>query len=237
MKTPDKLTEELKRVLGESLKSVILYGSSANEDKTQIHSDFNILVVVETLDLPTLKALSSISKKWVKAGHPMPLYFEKSALINSADVFPIEFIDMKESHKVIFGEDIISLLKIGKQNYRHQLEYELRAKQIQFRLKFIEADGQAKDLQWLLTKSFSQFLVLFRATLHLVEIQVPEKRKDQLHHLKKHLSIDVEAWEKIHDLRENPQQLKLEELELLFSKMLESIQNVVLFVNNFNQQK
>jgi hypothetical protein len=52
---------------------------------------------------------------------------------NSADSFPIEFHDMKERRRVLYGLDVIAELKIDSKNYRRQVEHELRSKLLRLR--------------------------------------------------------------------------------------------------------
>ena len=52
---------------------------------------------------------------------------------NSADCFPIEFHDMKERRRVLYGLDVIADLKFDMRNYRTQVEHELRSKLLRLR--------------------------------------------------------------------------------------------------------
>ena len=73
--TLDVLTEELKRTFGESLTSVVLYGSAAAGDHTGKRSDYNVLVVAERIDSEHLRTFSKSARKWAQGGNPPPLFF------------------------------------------------------------------------------------------------------------------------------------------------------------------
>ncbi len=49
--TPEILTEELRRLLGESLVSVVLYGSKNTGERSERYSDYNVMVVCRRLGL------------------------------------------------------------------------------------------------------------------------------------------------------------------------------------------
>ena len=52
---------------------------------------------------------------------------------NSADSFPIEFRDMKDHRKLLFGVDVIADVKVDPKYHRVQVEHELRAKLFRLR--------------------------------------------------------------------------------------------------------
>ncbi len=62
----EKLNESLKRILGDKLISVILYGSAAAGDHAGKKSDMNVLVVTLELKPQELLNLSQTVIPWVK---------------------------------------------------------------------------------------------------------------------------------------------------------------------------
>jgi len=158
--TLEKLTEELKSACSANLKSVILYGSAAAGDHTGKRSDYNVLVVTEGLGRSELLAFSKTAKAWANAGNPAPLLFTMERLNKSTDVFPVELLDIKECHKILFGEDVVSDLDISTDNLRLQIEHELRGNLIQLRQQYLLSAGNAKEVCNLMVRSLSSFLVL-----------------------------------------------------------------------------
>ena len=68
-----------------------------------------------------------------------PLIMGMEELRRSADVFSIELLDMQQSYRVLWGEDVLSALVIPTRFHRVQLEYELREKTILLRQGLISA--------------------------------------------------------------------------------------------------
>ena len=62
-----------------------------------------------------------------------PTMMSEEEVHNSADCFPIEFRDMKDRRKVLYGVDVIADVKIDGKFYRAQVEHELRAKLFRLR--------------------------------------------------------------------------------------------------------
>src|SRR5580692_6691156 len=123
-----ELVDRLKQAQGERLRSVILYGSAAAGEHNEHFSDINILCVLTRVAPAELAASASIFEWWRKLGNPSPLLLSEEELRTSTDCFPIEFHDMQERRRVLFGADVIQDLVIEKVFYRAQVEMELRTK-------------------------------------------------------------------------------------------------------------
>src|SRR5579863_3030540 len=115
-----ELAAKLKDAAAGNLLSVILYGSAATEEFHEGHSDVNILCVVKTLGREDLAKLHAPSAWWVKKGHPAPLFLTQDELRHSADIFAIEFLDIKAAHRVLHGEDLVAGLEIPMKLHRLQ---------------------------------------------------------------------------------------------------------------------
>ena len=92
-------------------------------------------------------------------------------LQTSTDCFPIEFHDMQEQRRVLFGKDVIAGLAIDRSFYRAQVEHELRAKLLRLRQKGAGLLSDEKGLLRLMLDSVSTFLVLARHALLLSGVE------------------------------------------------------------------
>ena len=168
-KNLNSFTEQLKSKLGENLLLVSLYGSKARGEHVKRHSDINILIILNKRDLSCLKAIAGIKKK-PAFRDISPLVFTRDYLNSSVDTFPIEFLDIKESYSVLYGEDCLKGLKIGLKNLRHQCEWELKSKIIQLQKFYINSGGNTKALQQFLLKALPSFTVIFKNIQRLKNI-------------------------------------------------------------------
>jgi len=174
----ENYTQEIIKAFGEELKSVVLYGSKASGEDVKSHSDANVLVISENITLANLTKLSPATKKWAKAGNPPPVIFTAEEFFNSADVFPIEFLDMKDNSKLLFGQDFLTSLPVEKSNIRHQIEFDLRSKLLKLRQGYLSLHGNDKAVQALLIDSISSTLAVFRQTASLLGKERPLKKID-----------------------------------------------------------
>src|ERR1043166_7274547 len=107
-----ELIEKLKQTADRNLKCVVLYGSAATGEFQSGHSDLNVLCVLERLGAAELKKLNPVSAWWTHKGHPSPLVFTPEELRQAADVFAIELLDIKQGHRLLFGEDVFVSLDV-----------------------------------------------------------------------------------------------------------------------------
>ena len=224
--TLEGMADELKKCCGENLVSVVLYGSAAAGDHAGKRSDYNLLVVCRSLAVEDLDALSKVSARWAGQGNPPPLLFTLARLKSSADVFPIEFSDIQESRRVLFGPDPMADLKFSMENLRLELEHELKGKLIRLRERYLLTEGRPKAVLDLMVGSLSTFLVLFRNALRLYGEKPPARKLDALARLAGRVPCDVEVFKTISSLKEGAKIKDMEPADL-FRRYLKTVEEVV----------
>src|ERR1700761_7334455 len=161
------LVERLKTAFGEHMVSAVLYGSAAMGDWHEPSSDLNVLCVLDRVTPSELAHSEPVFRWWREKSNPPPLLLTEEEVRTSTDCFPMEFQDMQEHRRVLYGPDLIAELKIDRSFYRAQVEHELRAKQIRLRQRAAEALANSDGLLKLMTDSVSTFCVLGRHALIL----------------------------------------------------------------------
>ena len=113
---------------GAELLSLIVYGSAAGDEFDPKSSDINLLIVLKNVGLELLGKSRPIQEKWRKKRFARPLFMDREYIERSLDSFPIEFLNMKESYKVLYGEDVLAGLRIDPSDLRLQIEREMKGK-------------------------------------------------------------------------------------------------------------
>src|SRR5215471_10732601 len=131
--TLDELVSQLRAAYGTALNSVVLYGSAAAGEHIAKKSDYNVLVIVDALDAAKLTAASAVSRAWAEAGNPAPLTLTTSEWRGSADIFPMEYADILERNRVLFGSAPFDGIRVDLKDLRLQLEQEAMGKLIKLR--------------------------------------------------------------------------------------------------------
>lgn len=222
--TPETFTNKLQANMGDNLHAVVLYGSAAASDYVEKQSDYNILLVAEQWSLKTLDSLRTITAAWTKIGNPAPLCFTPERLIDSADVFPMEMLDILESHKILHGTDPLKGLQVSQTHLRHQLEFELRSKLLKLRHAYLQMDAPTKQIPAVLNDSLSSFLALFRGALRLFSATVPTDKLTATRELAAKLKVDLSIFEAI-------KAGKIKDSSQAFSRYLTTIEAVLDQIN------
>ncbi|MEK6543954.1 MAG: hypothetical protein AABZ44_05915 [Elusimicrobiota bacterium] len=201
-KDPLTFAQELKALYADRLLSVVLYGSAVTKERVVGYSDYNILAIFNEVTVPDLRKMSKVAKAWSKQGNPTPLVFTLQQLKRSADVFPMELLDIKEAHQVLIGDDLLGQVHVDEKNLRHQLEYELKGKAIQLREAYIIASDNEKAVKELISKSVSLFQILMRQALRLLKQQPLPPKKDAPRILARYIEFDAAVFDVVERLRE-----------------------------------
>src|SRR5215469_13086801 len=152
-----ELVEKFERAFHDRLVSVILYGSGAGSDHHANFSDLNVLCVLKEITPRELSEAEPILRWWREQNNPLPTMMSEEEVHNSADCFPIEFRDMKDRRKVLYGPDVIAEVKVEGKFYRAQIEHELRAKLFQLRQQGARVLSDPVALMQLCLESVSTF--------------------------------------------------------------------------------
>ena len=89
-----ELVDKLRKAHGDSVRSVILYGSSALGEGKDARSDLNILCVLKDVTPDALAASEPVFRWWREMGNPAPLLLSEEEVRTSTDCFPMEFHDI-----------------------------------------------------------------------------------------------------------------------------------------------
>lgn len=195
------LVRGMARALGPRLKSVVLYGSAARGDYQRKTSDLNLILVLEPLDPATLEPLSPPLRRFVRKGHPVPRLFSPSLIAESADSFPIEFLEIQSSRIVLHGEDPFAGVAIRRDCLRLQCEREIKEKMMRLREGYVLCHGRARALGRLLADSYTAFAALFRGGLHLMGREVPARSGDVVAAFCEAAGLDRAPFEEVARLR------------------------------------
>jgi hypothetical protein len=165
--TLEELVAQLRAAFGAELRSVVLYGSAATGDYVPKQSDYNVLVLVDALDVARLDAVAAVVRAWNDAGNPPPFTLTTEEWRRSADIFPMEYSDIQERHRVLYGAPPFDGVGVERADLRRQLESEAMGKLLHLRKGVLAAGGDGRRQLELLTTSKSTIMVLFRATMRL----------------------------------------------------------------------
>lgn len=165
--TLEELVGQLKNAFGPALRSVVLYGSATAGEHIAKKSDYNILVVLDAVPLDRLAAVGAVLKAWGDAGNPPPMMFTDAEWRSSADVFPMEYADILERHRVLYGPDPCDGMTVARDDLRLEVEQQALGKLLHLRRAVMAAGIDDKADIELLEVSLSAIMVVFRGVARL----------------------------------------------------------------------
>lgn len=187
--------EELFKTYGEDLVSVFVYGSVTGPDYNPKTSDINLAVVMKEVSIEKLKASMKAIRRASSKKIAVPLFLSPSYIRMSLDTFPVEFMGMKDSRCVIYGEDVLADIEVEKEDLRRECEYQLKGKLLTIRQAYLEQASSRKGLERLIKASFRALIPVFQGVLRIKKgSDIPRKKEDMLSQVGKEFGIDVSSF-------------------------------------------
>lgn len=227
-----KFSEEMKSLFGKGLLSLLLYGSAVGDNFDSERSDINFLIVLSRIDMDILRRYSGVSKKWQRKKVATPLILTEDYILSSADVFPIEFLELKENHIILYGKDVLKDLTVDLKNLKLQVEEQLKGKLLHLRGGFLDSGERKEYLERLLTSSLIAFVPIFRNVLRLMEKGSPVSRGTLFKDFCSEVGLDEGPFFRVWDIKGGRTKLSKEEVITLFGEYLSQIERLVEKVDN-----
>lgn len=165
--TLEELVSQLRKAYGDALRAVVLYGSAAAGEHIAQRSDYNVLVIADSITPEHLRAAGAVSAAWGEGGNPPPLTLTTAEWRASADIFPMEYADILERHRVLHGTAPFEGIRVAPKDLRLELEQQAMGKVLRLRQGVMAAHGDKRLQIQLLEASLSTLMVIFRAVARL----------------------------------------------------------------------
>jgi predicted nucleotidyltransferase len=227
----DEFVERMRAAAGTNLLAAILYGSAAAGDYVAGYSDVNLLCVLRETSFASLEVLAPAIEWWGKQKHRVPLLLSADEMRRSADVFSIEFLDMRRNYRLLWGEDVLQTLEIPMRLHRAQVEYELREKTILLRQRLLMVSGNAVAKWELLLRSLPAFGTLFRHALIAFGDAGAGSKREAAAMLAGKLGIDASVFGQLLDIRERKVERKAAKVDEMFARYLQLVEQVTAAVD------
>jgi len=231
LRLPDNLKRKtqdfingLKRIYADELVSVIIYGSAVSGEFADKHSNLNILAVLKDADLDNLKKAADLVRRFKMI---KPLFLTERYIATSTDIFPIEFLDMRENYRVLYGKDILRDILIDIRNLRFQCEQELKAKLLNLRQFYLRIHQNKALLRDLLFRSATSVLHILRNVLRIKGKIPPYLKQDILKEVAADLGVNRDIFEKILAAKNKQIRLGGRDTEELFTGFVRELERVV----------
>lgn len=238
-KFTDKFLSELKKTFdADKLKSVILYGSCAVENCSKDFRNINLIVIIKSLTAQDLKLANKCSKDFANKGKILPLFIDYDEWLNSSDVYAIEYADIKDRYKILYGENLVDNLRIENKDLRLQCERETKNLLIRLRQVYLGNAQNKKVIRTLIQDSMKSFLVIFRSILRLCSISVPKTHNEVIDKFcskmkTEDINIKRELFHKVHEFRGNSRLIKDNDIEEIIQHLIDTTNSILRYIDKY----
>ena len=203
--------------------SILVYGSAAGINYNPGVSNINLAIIVKNLDFLVLKQSVALVKWGHKHKMATPLFLTKDYILSALDVFPVEFSEIKEQHKVIFGEDIFKDLEIPVKDVRLLCEQQVKGKLLHLRQAYLDIGPNFFVLKNCLSSAFSDLVPIFRQLIAL-KGQKPNDHKEQmLGQLANIFSLDLAPFLAVYQDKNKKTLIATHQVEVHFQNFLDQL--------------
>lgn len=220
------IVDDYKGVFGDGLASIIVYGSTACGEYIAGTSDINLMIVVTEDKIDSLEQAFAVIKKWRKYNVATPLLLTEDYIRTSLDVFPVEYLNFKNCHEVMYGKDILDELTFDPYLLRLQCEREIKGKLLLLREGYLETMGKAKFIQELISDSLHAFIAIFNGLLYLKGKGLPRHGRDVITEVCGTFGLDSVTFERLLDIKAKKIKPSAKELTEFFKSYLKEIRRL-----------
>jgi predicted nucleotidyltransferase len=229
-KRPEEIFQEFTRdyqaIFRDDLKSIILYGSGARGEYIPKKSDLNFLIVLAEGAMDRLREAFPLIRKWRKRRVNIPLFLTEEYITSSLDSFPVEFLNLRESHVLVFGKEVLGELSFDKKSIRLQCERELKGKLLLLREAYLDSEGKTRNLGQVSSASLTAFLALFRALLFLRDREIPQHNEELISMTAGELGFGEKPFMEVLRVRQGKTKPRHDEMEGIIQKYLGAIREL-----------
>ena len=222
--TLQKYVREICTIFGDRLAGVILYGSAARGEFLPGRSNLNVLVLLVEHDLDLLRRYAKIHRRWSPEKLVVPLFLTERDIQTSHNLFPLEYIEIKEHHVLLSGHDPFPLLTIEIDHLAWQCHQDILGNLLRLRQRFVEGHGKPDALAMLLPLSLTTLLPGLRAHYRIRGIAVPPTTAALLDDLGARFGIDTTALMDVWNLKKGVMTPGPVEVPRLFERYVADLQ-------------
>jgi hypothetical protein len=195
--TLEELVRQLALVHGEGLRCVALYGSTARGEKVSRQANLNVLVLVDAIDMESLRREAAVARAWREAGHPPPLTMTVAEWRTSSDIFPMEYADILAHYRILHGALPGERPVVRREDLRLQLEHETLSKLLRLRHAVLSSGAEPRALLQMLEGSAPSVMTLLRSSLRLAGEESPAESSAVIDRVESVTRISATAFRRV----------------------------------------
>ena len=187
-------TRDVKAAFGDRLEGLLIYGSAVRGEYLPGRSNLNMLLLVAGYDTATLKLYEPIHKRWGKEQVVTPLFLREQDLKFSSALFPLEFLEIQEHHRVLGGRDPFVGFHVDTRRLKDAVLQGLAGNVLRLRQRFAESGGANEAVTILLPLSITSTVPLLRGLQRVLQWPVLSQSDAVIKDMDDRLSVNLQSF-------------------------------------------
>lgn len=223
----DRFATALGDALGDHLISIILYGGLAKGEYSPRSSNVNLLLVVDTVTVDLLDRAVAPVVAAERDSRIALMILGESDLARSAEVFPVKFLDIQKSHRVVWGRDVFSGLTISRDRLQFRCRQELVNLLLRLREFYLRRSERGELIEKTLTSAISSFLTSLRVLLILRGRDAPAVKGEIVDAASREFGLPADVLKAVLDVKTGRRRAGPAELRALYGKFMAAAERAV----------
>jgi hypothetical protein len=233
----EAFTADVKSAFGNEIVSIILYGSGASGEYVARKSDINFLIVLSDHVIGEVSKAFPLIKKWRKSNVAVPFFMTEAYLQSSLDSFPIEFLQMKRHHQVLYGKDVLENVEISKKYLRLEGETQIKGKLLHLRREFLATLGDHHKLQKLIEATIPVFTSVFSALLQFKDLTPVRGTRAIYAQAAETFALDRDLFARVVQTARREVRLSTSDLIRLTEQYILEIRKLAMIIDQWEEEK
>lgn len=215
--------KDVKALFREQLEGVLLYGSAVRGEFLVGRSNLNVMWLVSSYDQTLLKGYGSIHRRWSKEQILAPLFLTEEEMGSSAPVFPLEYLEIQEQHRVLGGRDPFVGFRIDTARLVAEVQQGLMGSLFRLRQRYVEGNATNEAALILMSLSITSLLPLLRGIQRIQGHPVVYQSDAVIKDVAEHLGLDLQGMQDALQLKRGQISPGQEEIPRLFERYLQAV--------------
>jgi len=151
---------DLQNIFGERLQAFVAYGQPGATPAPS-------LALVRSITADDLDQCAARAVAWRRGDCATPLLLTPEEFTGSLDAFPIEYGEILDTHRVLFGLDPFAGMTIRTEDLRRECETQVKSHLLHLRENYIECRGRQSEVAALVAEAAPAFALILRRLARL----------------------------------------------------------------------
>lgn len=184
-------SKEVKAALGDRLEGLLIYGSAVRGEFLPGRSNLNMVLIVTEYKASTLNAYAPVHKRWSKEQVVAPLFLTEREIVATSALFPLEFLELQEHHRVLGGRDPFVGFHVPTDRLKDQVVQGLSGHVLRLRQRYVEGGGMDDAVTILLPLTITSTVPLLRGVQRVRGRSVLTESMSVIQDVAASLSLDL----------------------------------------------